>query len=441
MVHALRHARRLGRFRHGMNGFQQSRQPVGFRQTFLRQMGAAIARVQEPQSTIRPKDRVEMYRRGIQIGSELIGDPFLVPSGANPFIRFLPIGHLQKRDMKTVERVAGFVARDDLLRVEREFVLPRCREPGHQHDRNDGDRQSRAQVNVDRFAAAVHAGLQRMRAYTTTDALISRECALTEYDFAHETETCAPMTPSARLQSVIDILQGLDATAQPVDRFLHDWFRARRYAGSKDRAAVAERTYAILRHRSSFAWRMGSNDARALVIASLLAEGVSADAIESPFDGKAYGPAVLSEGERRALSSPPQGEPPLCVRGEFPPFLEAELAGAFGPALLDEMMALQTRAPVDLRVNTLKASRETVLGALRAEGYDAEATRYSPFAIRLSSGAGSAKLTPRRCSRPGHSSFRTRPRRSPRCCAPRGRGCACWISRPARAANPWPWRR
>ena len=201
------------------------------------------------------------------------------------------------------------------------------------------------------------------------------------------------MTPSARLQSVIDILQGLDATAQPVDRFLHDWFRARRYAGSKDRAAVAERTYAILRHRSSFAWRMGSNDARALVIASLLAEGVSADAIESPFDGKAYGPAVLSEGERRALSSPPQGEPPLCVRGEFPPFLEAELAGAFGPALLDEMMALQTRAPVDLRVNTLKASRETVLEALRAEGYDAEATRYSPFAIRLSSGAGSARLS------------------------------------------------
>jgi 16S rRNA (cytosine967-C5)-methyltransferase len=195
------------------------------------------------------------------------------------------------------------------------------------------------------------------------------------------------MTPSARLQAVIDILQGLDATAQPADRFMRDWARARRYAGSKDRAAISERTYAILRHRSSFAWRMGSGDARALVIASLLAESLSADAIADLFDGKGYGAAVLSEDERRALSSPPSGEVPLHVRGEFPPFLEAELARAFGPALLDEMTAMQARAPVDLRVNTLKASRETVLEALHAEGYSVAPTRYSPFALRLAAGA------------------------------------------------------
>ena len=201
------------------------------------------------------------------------------------------------------------------------------------------------------------------------------------------------MTPSARLQSVIDVLRGLDTTAQPVDRFLRDWFRARRYAGAKDRAAISERTYAILRHRSSFAWRMGSGEARALVIASLLAEGLSLDEIADLFDGKAYGAAALSEAECSASAAPPRAEPPLCVRGEFPPFLEAELAGAFGPALLDEMMAMQARAPVDLRVNTLKASRETVLEALRAEGYDAEATRTSPFAIRLSSGEGLSKLS------------------------------------------------
>ncbi|HEY0281231.1 MAG TPA: hypothetical protein VGC27_01260, partial [Rhizomicrobium sp.] len=109
------------------------------------------------------------------------------------------------------------------------------------------------------------------------------------------------MTPSARLQAVIDILEGLEATAQPADRFLRDWARARRYAGSKDRAAIAERTYAVLRHRESFAWRMGSADARALVIASLLAEGLSADAIADLFDGKAYGAPALSEAERRAL--------------------------------------------------------------------------------------------------------------------------------------------
>jgi 16S rRNA (cytosine967-C5)-methyltransferase len=75
------------------------------------------------------------------------------------------------------------------------------------------------------------------------------------------------------------------------------------------------------------------------------------------------------------------------VRAEFPPHLEPELARAFGSALLDEMKAMQARAPIDLRVNSLKSSRETVLEALRAEGYDAEATRYSLFAIRLAAGA------------------------------------------------------
>lgn len=192
---------------------------------------------------------------------------------------------------------------------------------------------------------------------------------------------------------MVEILQGLDATAQPADRFLRDWARARRYAGAKDRAAISERTYAILRHRSSFAWLMGSGDTRALVIASLLAEGLSADEIADLFDGKGYGAAVLSEAERRALASPPQGEPPLCVRSEFPPFLEPELARAFGPALLDEMMAMQARAPIDLRVNILKSSRETVLETLRAEGYDAEATRTSPFALRLAAGASGLERT------------------------------------------------
>ena len=202
------------------------------------------------------------------------------------------------------------------------------------------------------------------------------------------------MTPSARLQAVVEILQGLEETAQPADRFLRDWFRARRYAGSKDRAAISERTYAVLRHRSSFAWRMGSADARSLVIASLLAERFSADSIAALFDGKGYGAAPLGEAERSALSSPPPaGEPPLHVRGEFPPFLEAELRRVFGPALLDEMIVMQARAAVDLRVNTLKASRETVLETLRAEGFTVEPTPYAPHGLRLPSGEGSAKLS------------------------------------------------
>src|SRR5215469_16662846 len=82
------------------------------------------------------------------------------------------------------------------------------------------------------------------------------------------------MTPAARLQAAIEILDALDQTGKPADRFLRDWFRARRYAGSKDRAAIGERVFAIARRRASLAWQMRSESPRALVIGSLAAEGI-----------------------------------------------------------------------------------------------------------------------------------------------------------------------
>ena len=90
------------------------------------------------------------------------------------------------------------------------------------------------------------------------------------------------MTPGARLQAAIEILDGLENTAQPADGYLRDWSRARRFAGVKDRAAITERVYTVLRHRASLAWRMNADDGRALVLASLLAENASADEIAPP---------------------------------------------------------------------------------------------------------------------------------------------------------------
>src|ERR1051325_11073233 len=98
------------------------------------------------------------------------------------------------------------------------------------------------------------------------------------------------MTPSARIEAAIEILGALETTALPADRFIRDWFRRRRYAGSKDRAAVAERVFDILRHRGSYAWRMRSGAPRALAIASLLRDGESAGSIEALFSGASYGP-------------------------------------------------------------------------------------------------------------------------------------------------------
>lgn len=196
------------------------------------------------------------------------------------------------------------------------------------------------------------------------------------------------MRPAARLQHVIDILAALDATDQPLDRLLRDWFRARRYAGSKDRAAIAQRVFDIQRHRAALAWTMQDDGPRALTIASVAQDGDDPDLL---FTGQDYAPAALSEDEQKRLRAP-RGEPPLPVLGEFPAFLEPELTRVFGDAVLREMVALQSRAPVDLRVNTIRRERGEVLEALVAQGFAATATPHAPHGIRIAAGEGTAQL-------------------------------------------------
>src|SRR3569623_17657 len=114
------------------------------------------------------------------------------------------------------------------------------------------------------------------------------------------------MTPGARIQMAIEILEGLTSSSQPVDRFLKAWFRTRRYAGSKDRRAIAELVFAVQRHRASFAHRMGDDSARALVIASL---AQADENIDSLFTGGGYGPAPMSDAESVAVGTPPRPAP------------------------------------------------------------------------------------------------------------------------------------
>lgn len=190
------------------------------------------------------------------------------------------------------------------------------------------------------------------------------------------------MTPASRVQAAIDILEGLQTSRLPADRFIREFFRARRYAGSKDRAAVSERVYDVFRHRASFVWRMGSETPRALVIASLLKEGAD---VPSLFTGDGYGPSSLTDEERARTIVAPTAEAAPHITGEYPAFLQSELTRAFGEDVALEMGAMLERAPVDLRVNTLKTTRDGVLDVLRSEGFEAEATRYSPTTIRLPS--------------------------------------------------------
>jgi 16S rRNA (cytosine967-C5)-methyltransferase len=192
------------------------------------------------------------------------------------------------------------------------------------------------------------------------------------------------MTPAARLQMAIEILEGLDKTAQPTDRFLKSWFRIRRFAGSKDRRAIAETVFSAQRHRASLAHRMGADTPRALVIGALLEAGADIAAL---FTGGDYGPAPLTEAEQRVAGAVPQSAPDWVI-GEYPQALEDELRRTFGDGLAQEMKAFQHRAPADIRVNTLKTSRDAVIAALQEDGIACAPTPYGPHGIRIAGEAG-----------------------------------------------------
>lgn len=209
------------------------------------------------------------------------------------------------------------------------------------------------------------------------------------------------MTPAARLQAAIEVLAALESTAEPADKVLREFFRARRYAGSKDRAAVAERVYDCLRHYYSYGWRMAASDPRSLVIASLLAEG------ENPatyFISESYAPALLSGKEAGAVSAPLREPVPPYAAGEYPEWLGFELGKAFGENLAAEMEAMGARASVDIRANSLKTTREKLADALAEEGFEAAPTPRAATGLRLS-GATTAKLSASKLFLEGHFEF------------------------------------
>jgi 16S rRNA (cytosine967-C5)-methyltransferase len=186
------------------------------------------------------------------------------------------------------------------------------------------------------------------------------------------------MTPAARLSAAIDLLDAVLA-GEPAERALTRWARASRFAGSKDRAAVRDLVYDALRRRRSLAWAGGAETGRAILLAHQAAEGAELDALCT---GAGFDPAPLEPAERTRLAAPP---PPLSdpVRLDYPDFLDAPLRAALGRGFEPVLAAMQARAPVDLRVNTLKTTPGAALVVLARDGVQAEPHPLAPEALRV----------------------------------------------------------
>jgi 16S rRNA (cytosine967-C5)-methyltransferase len=195
------------------------------------------------------------------------------------------------------------------------------------------------------------------------------------------------MTPAARVAAAIEVLETFVASDAPADRLLAAWGRAHRFAGSGDRAAIADRVYVCLRRWRSSSWRLRRDTPRAAAIGSLVDEGIDPAAL---FDGARHGPAPLSADERAALASPPEPAPDP-VRLDYPDWLDDPLRDSLGPAFETALAALRNRAPVDMRTNLLRGDRDAALAALAAGGIDAWPTPHAPTALRAAPGAPVAR--------------------------------------------------
>ncbi|MEQ8192868.1 MAG: RsmB/NOP family class I SAM-dependent RNA methyltransferase [Rhodospirillales bacterium] len=173
------------------------------------------------------------------------------------------------------------------------------------------------------------------------------------------------------------------------------YFRKRRYAGSKDRRAVTERLFKILRNRARLDWWIVRANAqvepspRARVLADLmLRDRLDESAAAALFGGTQYAPAPLSPVER-GLAASLEGQPfdhptmPAWVRGECPEWLDAPLRELYGERFEAELAALNEPAPLDARVNIFRGSREEIRTALREQGVESKPARFSPVGLRI----------------------------------------------------------
>jgi 16S rRNA (cytosine967-C5)-methyltransferase len=194
------------------------------------------------------------------------------------------------------------------------------------------------------------------------------------------------MTPAARLSAAIEVIDTIDAQRAPAAQALKEWGTSHRFAGSGDRAAIAGLVWDVLRRRASSAWVMEDDAPRSRMLGMLKVErGLDAEAISALCDGGRFAPRPLTDAERGALTTRSPADAPAPVAGDYPEWLDPYLAKIFGEDRAAEAAAMASRAPLDLRVNTLKAKREKVLASLKHLG--AHETPWSPIGLRIELGA------------------------------------------------------
>lgn len=208
------------------------------------------------------------------------------------------------------------------------------------------------------------------------------------------------MTPGARIQAAIEIMEHLQSVWKsdrrvPIDGMLSDYFKKRRFIGSKDRGGISELVYFCLRNGGTLQWHIEACDRevtpRRVVLTALLfkEKPLTIREIRALCDGAQYSPKPLTDQEEKMLERCADREfltdkMPNAARYNYPDWMEGRLKDTFGDALPEAMLALNEQAPIDLRANLLKCrDRGDLVLALDRDGYFGVPTPLSPIGVRL----------------------------------------------------------
>ncbi len=199
------------------------------------------------------------------------------------------------------------------------------------------------------------------------------------------------MQPAARLAAVIELLTEVEADMMarkaPADVIVGNYFRARRYAGSKDRRFISDMVYSLIRGRGLYSWALGRAGSdvspRSLMIAFLCRTDLNAINLFGT-DGK-FAPAALDAKERvlvEVLAGLDWTEAPEAVALSVPDWAEEGLRARFGAAFAEAGKSLLETAPLDIRLNELKSEKKDIKSILRNESEVFEKSKLSDFAFR-----------------------------------------------------------
>ena len=176
------------------------------------------------------------------------------------------------------------------------------------------------------------------------------------------------MKNGGRIEAAILVLDDVMNRHQPVKSAMRDWGKSARYAGAKDRAWVSGLVLDTLRHRNSLSHVMRTDASRGLILGALgHVWGWDIAQIEDSLQDE-HAPEALSEDERDGIMRTADAVAPAYILGDFPEWMTPHLERVFGKDVIAETREMAVRAPVDLRINTLKTDPEKAGKAVKTAG-------------------------------------------------------------------------